>query len=76
MWAVWPVGVRVSLGALLKLGSVKQSGSDTSPTAEKPALTDTERAERLTALAERLRDPAGLDQDTLAQIEQLTGEER
>ena len=42
------------------------------PTAERPALTDQDRAARLGLLAQRLRDPDGLDHDTLAQIEQLT----
>jgi hypothetical protein len=39
------------------------------PTAEKPALSDEQRAERL-------RSPDGLDRDTLEHIEQLTGAER
>jgi hypothetical protein len=45
-------------------------------TAEKPALSDKERAARLARLAERLRSPDGLDRDTLAHIEQLTGDEQ
>jgi len=45
-------------------------------TAEKPALTDKDRAERLGLLAGRLRNPDGLDRDTLAQIEQLTSTEQ
>lgn len=51
---------------------VDPSVSDTTPTAEKPALSDAERAERLKLLAERLRDPEGLDHDALAQVEQLS----
>ncbi|MGH2763419.1 MAG: hypothetical protein ACRDL0_02710 [Thermoleophilaceae bacterium] len=48
----------------------------TAPTAEKPALSDEQRAERLKLLAERLRSPDGLDHDTLAQIEQLSDDEQ
>lgn len=39
---------------------------------EKPALAADERAARLRLLAQRLRDPDGLDRDTLAEIDQLT----
>jgi len=53
---------------------VKPAAPITIPTAETPALTDEERARRLRLLAERLRSPDGLDRDTLAQIEQLTGD--
>jgi len=42
----------------------------------KPKLTDAERAERLKLLAERLRDPDGLDRETLAQVERLTADEQ
>jgi hypothetical protein len=55
---------------------VKHSVLSTTPTAEKPALTDEQRAERLRLLAERLRSPDGLDRDTLKHIEQLTDAER
>lgn len=48
----------------------------TTPTAEKPALSDAERAERLKLLAERLRNPDGLDHEALAQVEQLSGNEQ
>jgi hypothetical protein len=44
--------------------------------AEKPVLGDEQRAARLQLLAERLRRPDGLDRDTLARIEHLTGEEQ
>jgi hypothetical protein len=54
---------------------VKRSTSDTTATAEKPALSDQQRAARLELLAERLLSPDGLDRDTLARIEQLTGDE-
>ena len=57
-------------------GIVKHSVLSTTPTAEKPALTDEQRAERLRLLAERLRRPDGLDRDTLEHIEQLTDTER
>jgi hypothetical protein len=50
---------------------VKSSASSTTPTAEKRALRDDERA-RLALLAERLRKPEGLDHTTLERIEQLT----
>jgi hypothetical protein len=55
---------------------VKHSILGTTPTAEKPTLTDEQRAQRLRLLAERLRKPDGLDRDTLEHIEQLTGTER
>jgi hypothetical protein len=45
------------------------------PTAEKPALSDEERAERRRRLAERVFSPDGLDRDTLERIEQLTDDE-
>jgi hypothetical protein len=54
---------------------VKRSTSDTTATAEKPALSDQQRAARLALLAERLLSPDGLDRDTLSRIEQLTGDE-
>lgn len=55
---------------------MEPSVPDTTPTAEKPELSDKDRAERLALLAARLRDPDGLDHDTLAQIEQLTAAEQ
>jgi len=55
---------------------MKSSAASTTPMAEKPALTDEQRAARLELLAERLLSPDGLDRDTLARIEQLTGEEQ
>jgi hypothetical protein len=54
---------------------MKHSVLSTTPTAEKPALGDEERAERLRRLAERMFSPNGLDRDTLENIEQLTGNE-
>jgi hypothetical protein len=54
---------------------VKHSVLSTTPTAEIPALSDAERAERLRRLAERMFSPDGLDRDTLEHIEQLTGDE-
>lgn len=56
-------------------GIVKHSVLTTTPTAEKPALSDEERAERLRRLAERMFSPDGLDRDTLEHIEQLTDNE-
>jgi hypothetical protein len=56
-------------------GAMKRSGSTTAATAEKPALDDKQRVERLALLAERLRSPDGLDRDTLERIEQLPGDE-
>ena len=58
------------------LAAVERSVPSTTPTAEKPALTDEQRAERLRRLAERLRSSDGLDHDTLAQIEELSGDEQ
>jgi hypothetical protein len=54
---------------------MKHSVLSTIPTAEKPALGEDERAERLRRLAERMFSPNGLDRDTLENIEQLTGNE-
>jgi hypothetical protein len=54
------------------LGVVRHSVLSTTPTAEKPALSDEERAERRRRLAERVFSPDGLDRDTLEHIEQLT----
>jgi hypothetical protein len=56
-------------------GSVKHSVLTTTPTAEKPALSDEERAERRRRLIERVFSPDGLDRDTLERIEQLTAGE-
>lgn len=57
------------------LGIVKHSVLSTTPTAEIPALSDEERAERRGRLAERMFSPDGLDRDTLEHIEQLTADE-
>ena len=58
------------------LGAVERSVESTTPTAEKPALSEKQRAERLRRLAERLRSPDGLDHDALAQIEELNRNEQ
>jgi hypothetical protein len=50
--------------------------ASTTPTAEKPALSDEQRAARLKLLAKRLASSDGLDRDTLARVEQLSGEEQ
>jgi hypothetical protein len=55
---------------------VERSVESTTPTAEKPALSDKQRAERLRRLAERLRSPDGLDHDALAQTEELNGDKQ
>jgi hypothetical protein len=47
----------------------------TTPTAEKPSLSEEERSERIRRLIERVFSPDGLDRDTLEHIEQLTGDE-
>jgi len=57
------------------LEGMKRSTSDTTATAEKPAISDQQRAARLELLAERLLSPDGLDRATLARIEQLTDEQ-
>ena len=44
--------------------------------AERLPLTDEDRAERLRRLAERLVDPDGFDRDTLARIEELSGDDQ
>lgn len=43
--------------------------------AEKPALSDEERAERRRRFTERAFSPDGLNRETLKQIEQLTDNE-
>lgn len=53
----------------------QRSDSATPPMPEQVPLSDEERAARLERLAERLVSPDGLDRDTLARIEQLTGDE-
>lgn len=53
---------------------MKHSILSTTPTAEKPALSDEERAERRRRLIERVFSPDGLDRDTLEHIEQLTAD--
>lgn len=62
------------LGAILAL--VSHLPLSTTPTAEKPALSEEQRAERLRQLARRLRSREGLDRDALKHIERLTGDER
>jgi hypothetical protein len=52
---------------------VERSVESATPTAEKPALSDEQRAEQPVA---RLGSPDGLDHDTLAQIEELSGDEQ
>lgn len=42
--------------------------------AEKPALTDEQRATRLTFLADCLMRPDGLDRENLERIEELAGD--
>lgn len=54
---------------------VKHPVLSTTPTAEKPALSDEERAERRRRVIERVFSPDGVDRDTLEHIEQLTAEE-
>jgi hypothetical protein len=55
---------------------VSHSPLSTTPTAEKPALSEPQRVKRLRLLARRLRSPEGLDRDALKHIEQLTGDKR
>jgi hypothetical protein len=55
---------------------VKRPVVITTPTAERPLLSDKERQERLQRLAERLLTPDGLDHVALERIEQLSGDEQ
>lgn len=50
---------------------VERSAPSTPSTAERSALSEEQRAERLRLLAERLRRPGGLDREALERIEQL-----
>lgn len=47
---------------------------DREPTAEMPALSDGQRAERLRRLAKRLHRPDGLDREALNHLERLAGD--
>lgn len=60
-----PAAAAVSL-VRARFECMKSSAASTTPTAEKPALTDEQRKARLKLLAERLLSPDGLDRDTLA----------
>jgi hypothetical protein len=55
---------------------MKRAAASPIPAPEKPALADDERGARLQLLAQRLRDPDGLDRTTLLQIERLTADEQ
>ena len=55
---------------------MKDAAAGPIPAPEKRALAEDERAARLQLLAHRLRDPDGLDRDTLSQIERLTAHEQ
>ena len=59
-----------------RLNDVKRAAATPAPAQETPDLSDDERAARLTLLAQRLRDPDGLDREALAQIEQLAAHEQ
>lgn len=62
--------------ARIILTHVSRSLLNTTPTAEKPALSEAQRTERLRSLAKRLYSPDGLDRDVLKNVEKLTGEQR
>ena len=68
-------GVRAT-GVDATLDHVEHVAASGVPAPEKPALAADERATRLKLLAQRLRDPDGLDRDALAEIEQLTAHEQ
>ena len=58
------------------LKCMKDAAATPVPAPEKPALAEDERAARLRRLAQRLRDPDGLDRETLSQVERLTAPEQ
>ena len=66
---------RIGAGRARYPDAVSHRLLSTTPTAEKPALSEDQRAKRLRLLAERLRRPDGLDRDVLKCIEQLTDDE-
>lgn len=59
-------------GVHATLERMKDAAASPVPLPGKPAFAEDERAARLQLLAQRLRDPNGLDRDTLSQIERLT----
>jgi hypothetical protein len=62
-------------GTSATLERMKDVVASSAPAPEKPALAADERAARLKLLAQRLREPDGLDRETLAQIEHFTANE-
>ena len=59
----------------LRSNEMKDVAANPALAPENAALAADERAARLKLLAQRLRDPDGLDRETLAQIEHLTANE-
>jgi len=55
-----------STGMPATLACVKDAAASPAPAADKPGLAADERAERLKLLAQRLRDPDGLDRWVLS----------
>jgi hypothetical protein len=68
--------VTMMAGLRATLECMKEAAATPVPAPEKPALAEDERAARLQRLAQRLRDPNGLDRDALSQIERLTAHEQ
>lgn len=72
----WATKATIASLRRARLQLVESPVPATIPTAERPELSDKERADRLALLAERLRSTDGLDHDTLEKIEQLTAAEQ
>jgi len=70
----WAGDARLDVALGGTLAGVELSDPSRGPSAEKPPLSDEERAGRLQLLAERLRSPDGLDRELLAQIEAPDGQ--
>jgi hypothetical protein len=62
----------VGVAAADNLNHVKQSRTNITLVAERPEMSEEERAAGLRELAELIVDPNWLDRETLANIEQLT----
>jgi hypothetical protein len=66
----------VSVAAADNLSYVKQSQTNIALVAERPDMSDEERAKRLAELAELIVDPTWLDRESLEELEKHEDEPR